>query len=93
MGSITNRRNTMEFVYVLEQGESSEGGWIVGLYNNEASALWELAIAFNEMYDMFKDWRPGTTDNEDMMPCWGSTGTSFDSGCDYWEVNEKTVED
>ena len=88
----------MEFVYVLEQGESSEGGWIVGLYNNEASALWELAIAFNEMYDMFKDWRPGTTDNEDMMPRWYEiyrTGgpVEFDSGCDYWVVTKREIYD
>ena len=83
----------MNIIYILEQGEHHEGGHVLGLYNNEASALRELAIAFNKRYDRFKDWRPGTTDNEDMMPRWNSTGTCFDSGCDYWEVNEKTVED
>lgn len=83
----------MNIVYILEQGETHEGGQVLGLYNNEASALWELAIAFNKMYDMFKDWRPGTTDNEDMMPRWNHSGTYFDSGCDYWDVTEREIHD
>ena len=89
----------MNIVYILEQGEHHEGGHVLGLYNNEASALRELAIAFNKRYDRFKDWRPGTTDNEEMMPRWDSAlsrdsgGASFDSGCDYWVVYEKTVKD
>ena len=83
----------MNVVYIFEQGEHREGGHVLGLYNNEASALRELAIAFNKRYDRFKDWRPGTTDNEEMMPRWDHSGTYFDSGCDYWEVSEKTVKD
>lgn len=88
----------MKFVYVLEQGASSEGGWVVGLYNNEDSALWDLAIAFNERYDRFKDWRVGTTDNEDMMPRWYGGyaergATEFESGCDYWVVSMHEIHD
>jgi hypothetical protein len=81
----------MSTVYIFEKGELHEGGEVLGVYNNEMSALWELAIAFNKMYDRYKDWRPGTTDNEDMMPYWNHSGTYFDSGCDYWTVHSREL--
>ena len=84
----------MKFVYVLEQGENSEGGWVVGLYNNEDSALWDLAIAFNERFDMYKNWKVGTPNHDDMMPRWYEGGlVEFESGCDYWVVTKREIYD
>ena len=87
----------MKFVYVLERGKSHENDHLVGLYNNEDSALWDLAIAFNERFDMYKGWKviDGRTV---MMPRWSRiyrTGgpVEFQSGCDYWVVTKREIYD
>ena len=82
----------MKFVYILEQGQDYEGGSILGIYNNENSALRELAECFNHRFDRFSEYLPEEFAVE-MMPVWGEKGESFQSGCDYWVVEELEVKD
>ena len=88
----------MNIIYVLQKGEYHEGSHILDIYNNEDSALRELAKCFNHRFDMYKDWKVGTTDHTDMMPIWEDYPDErgrmrFQSGCDYWEVVELEVKD
>ena len=83
----------MKFVYVLEQGEDHEGSRILGLYSTEHSALWELAIAFNKRFDMYRKYTDPVNNMQEFMPVWSEEWYSFHSGCDYFQINVQQVLD
>jgi hypothetical protein len=81
----------MKFVYVFEQGVDREGGHIVGLYNNEDSALWDLAVVFNDTFDT-------RTRQRCTKPRWNRTyredgPAGFKSSCNWCTVSKREIYD